>query len=601
MNAFLLPIGVPVLLGLGCLALPRSLRIAAEALAVAGSAAALASAAWLFSRLPLRWTVNGVCLLNLDALSGFIVLAAALFGVLISVYSLRFMKDHPEACSYYGYFLISLGCAIGALVSNHLVLLLVFWGILGITLYAMILVGGEGAAAPAKKTLLLVGGSDAAMLLGIVLVHGLASTFEADRLAAPLQGATATVAFVALAVAAFAKAGAFPLHTWIPDAAEAAPVPATAFLPAALDKLLGIYLLVRICVDWFAQSPAMRTVLMALGALTVITAVMMALIQHDIRRLLAYHAVSQVGYMVLGIGTGNPVGIAGGLFHMLNHSIYKSCLFLTGGAVQHRTNETDLDHLGGLGRFMPVTWACFLVAAFSISGVPPFNGFASKWMIYQGLIQAGQNGDSLWMVWLVAALFGSALTLASFMKLAHAVFLGSPSPETESRPVKEVGFGMAAPMVILAALCVVFGVFATRIPIPAFLAPVVPGIEFSGLWEPGTATVLILAGLAVGLCLYWLGNGIKVRRTDRFMGGEELPAGDRITGSQFYKTFRDLPGFRTAYARAEARVFDLYDQGARLALWIAGFLRRAHTGVLTMYMAWLVVGLVALLFVLMRR
>ena len=161
---------------------------------------------------------------------------------------------------------------------------------------------------------------------------------------------------------------------------------------------------------------------------------MMALVQHDLKRLLGYHAVSQVGYMVLGIGTGSPVGIAGGLFHMLNHAIYKSCLFFGGGAVEKSAGTTDLENLGGLARSMPVTFGTFLVASLAISGVPPLNGFASKWMIYQGIIESARGGGHLWVLWLVAAMFGSALTLASFMKVVHAVFLGQPSRCARPKP-----------------------------------------------------------------------------------------------------------------------------------------------------------------------
>ena len=177
------------------------------------------------------------------------------------------------------------------------------------------------------------------------------------------------------------------------------------------------------------MSAAMNTFLMAIGSLTIVCAVMMALVQHDLKRLLGYHAVSQVGYMVLGIGTGNPIGIAGGIFHMLNHAIYKSCLFLSAGAVEKKTGTTDLDKLGGLSKTMPVVYVAFLIASLAISGVPPLNGFASKWMIYQGIIETGRQGSHLWILWLMAAMFGSALTLASFMKLVHAVFLGQPSSE----------------------------------------------------------------------------------------------------------------------------------------------------------------------------
>ncbi|GAI75218.1 unnamed protein product, partial [marine sediment metagenome] len=165
------------------------------------------------------------------------------------------------------------------------------------------------------------------------------------------------------------------------------------------------------------------------GSFTIIAAVMMALVQHDLKKLLSYHAVSQVGYMVLGIGTGIPLAMAGGIFHMLNNAIYKTSLFLGAGSVEHRAKTTQLNKLGGLARVMPITFVTFFIAALSISGVPPFNGFFSKWMIYQGVAELGKlgGGGNLWIVWLLAAMFGSALTLASFIKLIHAIFLGVPS------------------------------------------------------------------------------------------------------------------------------------------------------------------------------
>ena len=218
-----------------------------------------------------------------------------------------------------------------------------------------------------------------------------------------------------------------PFHTWVPDFGEKVDAPVSAFLPASLDKLLGIYLLARCVLDLFVPTPAMYGMLMLLGAVTVISAVLMALVQHDLKRLLSYHAVSQVGYMILGIGTGTAIGLAGGLFHMLNNTVYKTALFLCAGVIEKETGTTDLDRLGGLAKLMPVTFLTCTVAALSISGIPPLNGFASKWMIYQGIISGGEGAGLGWIVWLAVAMLGSALTLASFVKVLHATFLCKPS------------------------------------------------------------------------------------------------------------------------------------------------------------------------------
>jgi formate hydrogenlyase subunit 3/multisubunit Na+/H+ antiporter MnhD subunit len=441
------------------------------------------------------------------------------------------------------------------------------------------------------------------MILGIGIVWLLSGSFQMDNISVYLTGPLPTIAFISLAIASFAKAGAMPMHTWIPDCAEKAPIPVTAFLPASLDKLLGIYLLGRIAMDLFVMNRMMGQLLLVVGAVTIIAAVMMALVQHDLKKLLSYHAVSQVGYMVLGIGTGNPIGIAGGIFHMLNHAIYKGCLFLTGGAVEHRTHTTDLDKLGGLAKLMPITFITCLIAALSISGVPPFNGFVSKWMVYQGVIQLGKDGDKLWIIWLVAAMFGSALTLASFMKLIHSVFLGSPSPTTP-RPIakrNEVSFAMWMPMAILAGLCVIFGVFAYRVPLKNFIFSAVPGISFLGFWSPGLATLLIIIGIILGVIIYWLSNIRGLRTDTAYVGGEIIPQDSRVTGVDFYDTIKDLGTLKVIYREAEKKLFDIYDQGTKFVFFFIRGLRKIHSGILPTYLFWSLFGMLILFIIMMFR
>jgi formate hydrogenlyase subunit 3/multisubunit Na+/H+ antiporter MnhD subunit len=418
-----------------------------------------------------------------------------------------------------------------------------------------------------------------------------------------------------LAAGAFAKAGAMPFHTWVPDTAEDAPTPVTAFLPASLDKLLGIYFLARITLDMFKMSVAVNTFLMIVGSITIVAAVMMALIQHDLKRLLGYHAVSQVGYMVLGIGTGNPIGIAGGLFHMLNHAIYKSCLFLSGGAVEKEAGTTDLEKLGGFGKIMPITFITFLIASLAISGIPPFNGFASKWMIYQGIIKTADNGNNLWIIWLIAAMFGSALTLASFMKLIHAVFLGQPAnkqprsnevlakAESMINKRRETSPTMWIPQVFLAVLCVIFGVFAYRIPLKMFIFPSLEEkIVFFGIWNASLATILIIVGVAVGIIVYLLGTIKKTREAEAFIGGEilEKQPNMRVSGTEFYNTIKDITPLGTIYGLAERKVFDIYDIGSIITFRFNKILRYIHNGVLLTYLAWCFLGMIILFYILLR-
>ena len=184
----------------------------------------------------------------------------------------------------------------------------------------------------------------------------------------------------------------------------------------------------------------------------------MALAQHDFKRLLAFHRISQIGYVITAIGLATVLGLEAGLFHAMNHTLFKGLLFLTAGAVLYATGTTDLDKLGGLAKKMPKTAICFLIGAFSISGLPPFNGFASKWMIYQATYQkAAETGNFAYAFVTIVALVVSVMTLASFIKVTQAVFFGQLPKHLED--TKEVPLSMRVPMWIMSALCILSGVF----------------------------------------------------------------------------------------------------------------------------------------------
>jgi len=602
MNPLLYPLILSFTLGLLCLLIPKRVTVVRELFALLGSAGSLGLSVWLFLRLPIDVTLGDTLLFHVDTLAGFGLMAASFFGLLVSIYSIRTMADTERPGQYYASVLWTLAASMGVLAANHLLLLLTFWGFLGVTLFLLVLSGGREAASAAKKSLIIIGSTDVLFLFGILLLYAQTGTFEMHRMSFAFSGFPVYFAFFLFLAAAFAKAGSMPLHTWIPDVAEAAPIPVTALLPASLDKLLGIYLLIRMCLDVFVMNASMNLILMVVGAFTIIAGVMMALVQHDMKKLLAYHAVSQVGYMVLGIGTGLAIGIIGGLFHMLNNMIYKTGLFFTAGSVKRQTGSTDLDKLSGLGRLMPWTFISFIVAAVAISGIPPFNGFVSKWMIYQGLVEMGKNGDNLWVVWLIAAMFGSGLTLASFMKLTHSVFLGDPSDLVNNKQIKENSFSVVFPMVTLAVLCLGFGIFAYTLPLKLFLVPAIGAqVNYVGIWSPGMATLMIVAGLIIGLVIYLFGNMKQVREADSFIGGETLTSDTRITGTSFYNTIKNFAPLARCYRAAEGKFLDLYEQGMRFSYGLGGLLKRAHNGLLNLYLIWLFVGLVVLLFIMMGR
>ncbi len=553
-----------------------------------------------------------------DSLAGFVILLNAIFAFLTWLYALKAMAKNPNEKVYSLFIGLTLSAANGVMISGNLLFLLIFWNILVFSLYGFLLVGKADSSRAALKALVLIGVADYLMMLGIVILLIQFGTvdfpFEPRIL---MTNPWSSTAYICILIGALAKAGAIPLHTWIPEAAKVVPASTMAFIPASLDKLLGIYLLFRISYYVFdiSGSTPIRMVLMIIGIVTILAAVMMAMIQKEAMRLLSFHAVSQVGYMVLGIGTGIPVAVAGGLFHMINNAIYKACLFFTAGAVEHRAKTTMLDNLGGLGVKMPITAICFVVASFAISGVPPFNGFYSKWMIYQGIVQLA--GDiKLWPVFLIAAMFGSVLTLASFLKMIHSLFLGE-------RPValdkaREASFPMLFPGAVLALACIVFGVFAHAVPLKYLILPSLPfGVSQFGFWSPGLATILILVGLVIGLLVFLLGTATKPRRAAVFTGGENLhEESDRITGPNFFSSVHTLGMLEKTYQFGEAGAFDFYNyllstmrslaavfkSVLNMALvygyrYIGELIRdlgrlaaRLHTGELYVYIGWLFLG-----------
>lgn len=534
---------------------------------------------------------------TVDGLSRLVILFISIMTVLILLYTLvynRFAKVH----GYYSWFLITTGCSYGAALSDNLILFVIFWGILGITLYKLIPGNDEKSSAAAKKTMIIIGASDTIMLVGIALVYRLTDSLSMSGISLDTINVLNITAFIALLAGSFTKAGAFPLHSWVPDYSERAPASSAALLPASLDKLLGIYFLARITNNLFVMSQGIKLTLLIIGVITIISAVLMALMQHDCKRLLGYHAVSQVGYMILGFGLGSLIGVAAGLFHMINNAIYKSGLFLSAGAVERQTGRTDIGELGGLSKAMPVTFIASLIFAMSISGVPPFNGFASKWMIYQGIIDfGGAKGiaSSLWIVWLGLAVLGSALTLASFIKFIGGIFLGRTEPSLSA--VKEVPALMWLPMALLALGCVVFGVFATDWVVPKLFMPVTGTFSFSGIWNSSFVSLLVLVSIILGFLFYAVSGRKKFRTEDSFIGGEKMQDRTAYPAPEFYKTFTEFKFFSNIYKKAEEKAFDIYDLSKHAVLWLNGWLSSAHTGVLPAYVLWVCAGLIIMLLI----
>jgi NADH:ubiquinone oxidoreductase subunit 5 (subunit L)/multisubunit Na+/H+ antiporter MnhA subunit len=613
-ETLLIPILLPAALGALSFLIPSRWKVALGWLGILG-AAVLSLCASVFLNageitLTVPWLAGIAAFdLRLYSFSAFILLWVGIFGFLVAVYSLLKMREHPRLREYYGYFFFTMAIAGGSVLANNFLVFIFFWEGLLLTLFGLISLGGPNAPRTAIKSFLISAFCDFCLILGISILWMSNGTPAMTGVRVVPEGLT-IASFLLMAIGAVGKAGAMPFHTWIPDAALDAPVSVMAFLPAALEKLLGIYLLTRVCLDFFAleAGSGLSIVLMTAGAVTIVLAVLMALIQKDIKKLLSFHAISQVGYMVLGIGTGLPVGIAGGVFHMVNHAIYKSGLFLSAGSVEHRTGTTELKKLGGLFREMPLTAIGFAVCALAISGVWPLNGFVSKEMIFHGALETG------FPVFAIAAWAGAVFTFASFLKAGHSIFLGPRSKEIPA--VKESEPPIWIPILALAGFCILFGV-ANAFPLKAFIQPLI-GSHFAAEEVPDLVThaldlfnpvaLISLGMLALGLLIHLFGWNRAGKKA--YLASEVI---------------HRLPVLGTLYRWSEARYFDLYELGIRgleaASAFVFRFVERPidalyetvlvgagrlvirfgrwlHNGFYPNYLAWCLAGLVIILLLL---
>jgi len=393
--------------------------------------------------------------LALDGLSTFMLVVVNFIAFVVAVYSINYMARFTSKELFYTLFLLMVAGMNGVIITGDLFNLFVFVEIASLASYALVAFGtGKRELEAAFKYAVMGGVGSLLVLLGIILLYGNTGTLNMADMSRWLAGHPGSEALrnlvIGLFVAGFGlKAALVPFHAWLPDAHPSAPAPISAMLSGVLIKSLGVYALCRLIFNVFGITPQLSSLLMTLGALSMSIGVVLALRQWDMKRLLAYHSISQIGYIILGIGIGTPLGILGGLFHLFNHSIFKSLLFLDAGAVEYSAGTRNLKELGGLSRRMPVTSWTTLSASMSIAGVPPFSGFWSKLIIIMACVDRG-----LWFLASVTVLV-SILTLASFMKIMRYGFLGMLKDAFAK--VSEVPAFMRIALVVLALVCILGG------------------------------------------------------------------------------------------------------------------------------------------------
>lgn len=398
--------------------------------------------------------------LALDGFSLFMLVAIALVSLAVCLFSIDYMEHYGNKPVYYALFLVMIAGMNGLVLATDLFQIYLFLEVAAIASYALVAYGlGRDEVEAAFKYLMLSVVSTAFILLSIAVLYYVTGGLRLEEVALGLRSAGQpwlVATCVGLFIAGFGlKAALIPFHAWLPDAHPSAPAPISAILSGLLIKVSGVYALTRVFCHVFGLTPALSMVLMTLGAVSIVAAAFLALGQRDLKRMLAYSSISQVGYIVLGIGLGTPLGIAGGLFHLFNHALAKGLLFLNSGSLQQATGTRNMDEMGGLARRMPITAATTIVGSLSIAGVPPLNGFWSKLLIIMALVQAGQP------VFAIVAVLASILTLWYYLVIQRKTFFG---PDDERwKDLKEAPFWMTASTVGLALLCIAAGLLFSPI------------------------------------------------------------------------------------------------------------------------------------------
>lgn len=413
-----------------------------------------------------KWTIPLGINLVLDGLSSLMLLAISVVSAASMLFSAGYMEQYTAKPKYFTLFLLMVAGMNGVVLSGDMFNLFVFLEIASLASYALVGFGCEHEELEASFKYMVLG-SIASMfvLFGVALMYANTGSLNMAYISAAIQssGLNAGLAFaLGLFITGFGlKAALVPFHAWLPDAHPSAPAPISAMLSGVLIKALGVYAIARVLFNIFGVSIQVGWILVAMGLLSMTAGAFLAIGQWDLKRLLAYSSISQIGYVVLGIGLGglilaqkrNPawasLAILGGLFHLVNHAVYKSLLFLNSGSIEMATGTRQLKQMGGLAEKMPVTRATCTIASASIVGIPPFSGFWSKLILVIAAVQAG-------FYWIGALIvFVSLCTLIMYLKVHRYAFLGE-LPENLEQTEENEG-SMLAAMVFLACLCILMG------------------------------------------------------------------------------------------------------------------------------------------------
>ena len=451
----------------------------------------------------ISWLVVGDVTIHLglimDSLTAVMLIVVTVVSLMIQIYSQGYMHGDPGYHRYYAWMSLFTASMLGVVMADNLLLVFVFWE--GVGLCSYLLIGfwfhRPAAADAAKKAFIVTRFGDFGFLAAILLLFAHTGTFDIAELhglaiAGAIAGTTLTWAAIGIFSGAVGKSAQFPLHVWLPDAMEG-PTPVSALIHAATMVAAGVFLVAR-TFPLFAHSVEALTTVAIIGGVTAIFAASMGLVMTDIKRVLAYSTISQLGYMMLGLGVG---GVAIGIFHLFNHAFFKALLFLGAGSVNHATGTFDMREMGGLRKFMPWTYATFVIASLSIAGIWPLSGFWSKDEI---LLHSQSGGPTILFYLAMITVFMTAFYMFRVVFMTFGGEYRGGGSGSHGHPHESPSV-MVTPMVVLAILAVVSGFWNVTGQFGAFMGHGETHSFVYGFFHPFTQTLpwisLILAGLGI--------------------------------------------------------------------------------------------------------
>ncbi|NLL43771.1 MAG: monovalent cation/H+ antiporter subunit D family protein [Firmicutes bacterium] len=397
---------------------------------------------------------------RLDWLSAVLVTIASVIWLLVTIYSFDYMKTAHNIKRYHTFTLITFGATLGTLISGDLLTLFLFFELMSFASYVLVIQeGGAKAMRAGFLYLIMTIGGGLALLFGILGVYSLTGTVAfAEGGFIATSSTLSLVSFIGFLIGFGVKAGMFPLHVWLPEAHPVAPSPASALLSGIMLKI-GAFGLLRIIFNVyefrFLKEVGWINLLLVGAILTILLGSVFAIMQTNLKRRLAYSSVAQMGYVLLGMALLSKQALVGDVFHIFTHAIMKSCLFLIAGTMILLTGKTQIQDFKGIGRRLPITLACFTMCSLSMIGIPPFNGFLSKWLLGLGALEVNQPLSA------VVLLISSLLNAVYYLPIVINAFFREE--EHDFSGIKEPGYKMLAPVVILAIATVIFDLLPSNL------------------------------------------------------------------------------------------------------------------------------------------